>query len=75
MNLLGPHHIALSRRNLLTLLKMLDQNVGEPTLRRTLAGGDHTIRVTAEEDTHHYASKAREPVVRGVQGVGPDDVR
>ena len=58
-------HITLSRRNILPMLKMLDNTVGEPSLHRQI--GQITLLVQAEEDTVHYTA-------RNGMGIGPDDV-
>lgn len=77
MNLTRNHNgdvwVSLSRRNLLTLLKMLDHNAGLCTLHRSL-GNDMALHVQAEEDLPHYQSEAREDIVRGICGIGPEDV-
>lgn len=65
--------IALSRRNLRTLLKMLDTGVGMPVLHRTVGDGV-VLFVKAEEDQEHYTSPDRQEGLRGVMGVGPEDV-
>lgn len=58
--------VSLSRRNLETLIKMLDQRVGMPSLvRRTESG--IILRVRAEENDEHYGE--RKP------GKGPEDVQ
>lgn len=75
MNLISINHITLSRRNLLTLIKMLDEKVGEPTLRRTVDDAGVVLRVTAEEDSEHYNSETRAASVRGAAGVGPEHVK
>jgi hypothetical protein len=70
----GPTiRITLSRRNLDTLIRMLDVQVGNPTLKRIVADDIH-LYVTAEEDAEHYDSNDRQPEVRGVRGIGPEHV-
>ena len=66
-------HLKLSRRNLLTLLKLLDEKVDEPFLTRIQ--GHTQIVVTAEEDQDHYTSTERDVRSRGGMGIGPDDVK
>lgn len=51
-------HVRLSRRNLEHLIKMLDTNVGMPTLKRRIENGT-TLFVSAEENADHYSE--REP--------------
>lgn len=81
VNLTDPQspRVTLSRRNLLTLLKMLDVKVGEPVLRRIVSPLDVEPRtilyVRAEEDEQHYASLDRQESVRGVMGIGPEHIR
>lgn len=58
-------HITLSRRNLETLLQMLDQHVGQPILHRminvSMASDGEISRVMllvqAEENEEHYANR------------------
>lgn len=52
--------VSLSRRNLTTLLNLLDRNVGMPGLRRACESNVSLI-VSAEEDAEHYG--LREPGV------------
>ena len=66
--------ISLSRRNLLTLIKCLDQNVAMPILRRRVDDEGTVLVVKAEEDMEHYNSNARQPAAQSIMGVGPDDV-
>lgn len=68
----GDVTISLSRRNLETLLKMLDLKVGMPHLRRQVGGGILTIH--AQENEEHYASQERNEEARGRMGVGPEDL-
>lgn len=68
----GEIKIALSRRNLLYLLKALDLNVSSPALHRWTDKG--LLLVKAEEDDQHYNSEQREEPVRGIKGVGPDEL-
>jgi hypothetical protein len=60
--------ITLSRRNLETLLKMLDANVGTTALHRSVkfSPDDLKLIVQAEENEHHYGAR--------VPGVGPEDI-
>ena len=74
MNLRGPNHLVLSRRNLETLLKMLDRKTGICTLHRAIDDLGRVFRVSAEEDTEHYSSEERNPGDRGVMGIGPEDI-
>lgn len=66
--------VALSRRNLLTLIKMLDEHVGQPELHRIVAEDGTVLYVKAEEDMEHYNSASRQESARSIMGVGPDDV-
>lgn len=65
--------ITLSRRNLETLLRMLDCNVAVPRLKRLVAD-DIGLFVTAEENEEHYDSNDRQPEVRGIRGIGPEHI-
>jgi hypothetical protein len=60
--------ITLSRRNLETLITMLDVHVGMPVLYRRIVTDttDVLLTVRAEENDDHYASRT--------PGVGPDAV-
>lgn len=66
--------IALSRRNLLTLIKLLDEHVGQPELHRLVDADGTVLFVKAEEDMEHYNSASRQESARSIMGVGPDDV-
>jgi hypothetical protein len=57
-------HISLSRRNVETLLKMVDGNVGEPTLNRTVEGGVALV-VTVQSDEDHYAGRPEHHKIPG----------
>lgn len=58
-------YVSLSRRNLETLIKMLDQKTGIASLSRRTESGI-TVLVQAEENAEHY--QGRTP------GFGPEDV-
>ena len=48
--------VTLSRRNLNTLLKMLDMKVGYPSLHRLVDSSGTILKVTAEEDAARFGS-------------------
>lgn len=73
MNRLPNGIITLSRRNLQTLLKMLDLRVGQPILRRGLDDGSVLV-IKAEEDEVHYQAPER-GTSQGKMGDGPDDIQ
>lgn len=62
----GFLYITLSRRNLETLMKMLDTGAGMSGLQRRIDANTLLV-VQAEENADHY--KERTP------GIGPEDVR
>ena len=66
--------VTLSRRNLNTLLKMLDMKVGYPSLHRLVDSSGTILKVTAEEDAEHYNSQDRNAEARGEMGQGPEHV-
>jgi hypothetical protein len=66
--------ISLSRRNLQTLLAMLDYQTGLNALSRIVAEDGTSLTVWAEEDAEHYASNDRQAHVRNKMGIGPDDL-
>lgn len=70
----GIIKISLSRRNLVTLLKMLDGNVAQPELHRRVDDSGTILSVKAEEDNEHYISENRQAAVLGRMGDGPDVV-
>jgi len=57
--------VTLSRRNLETLIKMLDHKTGIASLKRLTDEG--VLLVRAEEDDEHYAD-------RDTRGIGPEDI-
>lgn len=61
----GRVAVTLSRRNLETLIKMLDRKTGISAIRRQTESGT-SVWVHAEENDAHYG----EPV----PGIGPEDV-
>jgi len=66
--------ISLSRRNLETLLKCLDNGVPVAALVRQVSDDGTVLTVKAEENEEHYASGQRNEAARGRMGIGPDDV-
>jgi hypothetical protein len=52
-------HLSLSRTNLMTLIKLLDEKVGMPTIIKRDTVQHLGLIITAEEDNTHY--QGREP--------------
>lgn len=64
--------ISLSRRNLETGIRMLDQQVSIPFIHRNMDEGGIYLQIRFEEDAEHYHSEDRNESSRGNMGVGPD---